>query len=132
MKAITIQQPHATLICMGEINVISRVWPIHKKMIGQRILIHAGAGHHGELRNISRMFTEEQWNSLSEKAKSEVLNARPIMSSIIGGVVVKECVMDFKSVWSEEGMYHWVFEKPELFDKPILGVFGKTGIWNYG
>lgn len=117
---------------MGEINVISRVWPIHKKMIGQRILIHAGAGHHGELRNISRMFTEEQWQSLSEKAKSEVLNAKPIMSAIIGSAVVKECTLDSESLWGDKGLYHWVLEEQELFEKPILGVFGKTGVWNYG
>jgi len=43
MKAITIWQPWATLIMAGFKPFEFRGWPVPKSLVGQRIVIHAGA-----------------------------------------------------------------------------------------
>lgn len=42
MKAISIWQPHASLIVMGQKPFETRSWSAWKSLIGQRIWIHAG------------------------------------------------------------------------------------------
>ncbi|MFZ1430582.1 MAG: ASCH domain-containing protein [Geminicoccaceae bacterium] len=42
MKALTIHQPWASLIAHGWKSVEFRSWPAPNRMIGQRIVIHAG------------------------------------------------------------------------------------------
>ena len=52
-------------------------------------------------------------------------------SSIIGSVEIVDCVLNHPSVWAEKGVYHWVLANPILFEKPIVDVKGKLGLWNY-
>ena len=42
MKALTIRQPHATLVAIGVKTIITRSKPAPQALIGQRIAIHAG------------------------------------------------------------------------------------------
>lgn len=51
--------------------------------------------------------------------------------AIIGSVVISDCVQNHPSVWAEKGCWNWVLKDAVLFDKPIEGVKGKLGFWNY-
>ena len=42
MRALTIQQPWATLIARGRKSIETRSWPAPPALIGQRLAIHAG------------------------------------------------------------------------------------------
>lgn len=42
VKAISIWQPHASLIICGSKPFETRSWPAHRNLIGKRIAIHAG------------------------------------------------------------------------------------------
>ena len=44
MYAITIAQPYAYLVAIGEKDIENRSWVPNEKYIGQRIAIHAGKG----------------------------------------------------------------------------------------
>jgi len=74
-------------------------------------------------------------------------------SAIIGSVEIVDCVINHPSVWAEKterivlneswpsgrpacagkkgDTYNWVLANPVLFDKPIIGVRGKLGFWDY-
>lgn len=41
MKAISIWQPHASLLLLGAKPFETRSWPVPKALIGQRVAIHA-------------------------------------------------------------------------------------------
>ena len=52
-------------------------------------------------------------------------------NAIIGKVDLVDCVRDSDSPFAEPDCFHYVLENAEIFDKPILGVKGWLGIWNY-
>ncbi|MCZ4244967.1 hypothetical protein [Pedobacter punctiformis] len=35
------------------------------------------------------------------------------------------------SIWADQGHYQWVLSEPILYDKPILGVKGALGLWEW-
>lgn len=52
-------------------------------------------------------------------------------NSIIGKVNITDIIKNSNSKWAQENLYHWVLEKPLIFQKPILNIKGKLGLWNY-
>ena len=54
-----------------------------------------------------------------------------IHSAIIGSIEIVNCINNSISIWAEPGQWHWILANPELFDKPILNVPGRLGLWNY-
>lgn len=65
MKALTIWQPWASLIVAGAKPYEFRGWRAPRSLIGQRIVIHAGA------RKIDRIEALSLWNTLMERDNGE-------------------------------------------------------------
>ena len=129
VKVLTVKQPWAYLICSGIKDIENRTW---KTNFRGRIYIHSSAKGI-EFSNPNEVFTKEQYSSLDNEHKIMVIMSKKAMecSSIIGSVEIVDCVLNHPSVWAEKGVYHWVLANPILFEKPIVDVKGKLGLWNY-
>jgi hypothetical protein len=51
--------------------------------------------------------------------------------AIIGLVDITGIVKDSPSRWAELGFNHWTLANPRRFAKPIIGVRGMPGFWQY-
>ena len=130
MKAISVKQPWAYLICSGIKPIENRTWPCPKKYIGQRVLIHASAVP-VEMINPNSIFTKAQWDSFSMGFQRELIcGDRIVNSAIIGSVMIGDCVINHSSIWAEKGVYNWVFSDPVLFSESIPAK-GKLSFWDY-
>jgi hypothetical protein len=130
MKALSIKQPWAWLVCAGYKDVENRTWRIGRKPAPgfarvnydlewpARIYVHAGkeADHDclitegGEYGNLIRFPIEKL-----------------TLGAIIGEVTITDCVRKSPSPWFL-GPYGFVLADPKLYDKPIpypgrLGFF---------
>lgn len=126
MKAITIKQPWASLICHGIKDIENRTWKCPKKYIGQRVLIHA-SGSHGKKFEIN--LTDEQMKQAFSLISEKSTSGKWEFGAIIGSVVIADCVQNHPSVWAEKGCWNWVLEDPVLFDK-TYATKGKLGFWD--
>lgn len=125
MKAITIKQPYAQLICEGIKDIENRTWKTNYR---GRVLIHAGADKRMSL----NVLTSEQRDYF---IKSDEIKIKDIKewkrSAVIGSVEIVDCVKNNDSIWAIEDNWHWVLANPILFEKPILNVKGKLSFWEY-
>ena len=147
-KVLSVKQPWSFLICSGIKDIENRTWRLPEKYKGERVLIHASAKWDDRNRNMSRLFTLDQWQSLS--AMDQVMMSHGILptSAIIGSVRFVDCVINHPSIWAEKSqpadfdeygypaayyikIYNWVATDAVLFDKPILNVKGKLSFWDY-
>ena len=136
MKAISIKQPWAYLICSGIKDVENRNWKCPQKYIGQRILIHASAKPTVKGNCISCWMTEDQYkfitlNISSGKRLNDICFLEHYSSAIIGSVKIVDCVVNHPSVWAEKGVFNWVLSEPILYENPIENVKGKLSFWEY-
>lgn len=152
MKVLTFKQPWASLIAMGIKDIENRTWKIPEKYKGERILIHSSG----------KSWTWEEFYNYIEELDNKELKLQKILrennfndkwlkslptSSIIGSVVISECMISHPSVWAEKTnfmdlfgrptypkkediIYNWILSKPILFDKPITNVKGKLNFWD--
>ena len=130
-KIISIKQPWAHLICAGAKDIENRSWKCPQKYIGKRILIHASAKSAGEPYTI---FTDEQYKAIEKAGVDDELamfNSYKEVSRIIGSVIIAGCVQNHPSIWAIKGYWHWTLKDPILFEKPILNIKGKLGLWDY-
>lgn len=130
MKAISIRQPWAYLICSGVKDVENRSWK--PKDTNQRLLIHAGS---------TRMKVDEDnmpYCMLLPVENAQLmgnlfdLKSAPT-SAIVGVATLYDCVQGSTSVWADEGPgaeYHWLFKDARFFVDPIEGVKGKLNIFD--
>lgn len=139
MKALSIKQPWAWLICAGIKDIENRDWFIGRKPalggyfkdrvieLPQRIYVHAG--------KTPEKYTEELIQYLGERGVA-VISTLMLYSdqiargAIIGEVTITDCVTKSDSRWFV-GKYGFVLTEPELYDKPIpyrgqLGFFEVT------
>jgi hypothetical protein len=129
MKAITVKQPWAWLICNGIKDIENRSWPLPAKYLGKRILIHAGAKPWTE--NFYKVCTKAHVDEILNKTNLHYFyDGAKVTSAIIGSVKIVDCVQNHPSIWAIDGQYHWVLAKPVLFDKPIPAK-GRLGFWEY-
>jgi hypothetical protein len=123
MKAITVKQPWAQLICEGIKDIENRTW---KTNFRGRVLIHAAATDF-DFRN--HMTSEYQRHYIRNVKKPYVHGA------IIGSVEIIDCVKskdDSFSSWGDFYCWHWKLKNPILFKKPIENVKGKLSFWESG
>lgn len=137
MKAISIKQPYASLICEGIKDIENRSWQTHYR---GPIYIHASA------KPTKLKFKIPNQASIQEIIISTMLNKveeEDLFSCIIGQVDIVDCVINHKSIWSEKTIYdeddfdkedpkpiwNWVLANPVLFDKPIINIKGKLSFW---
>lgn len=121
MKAITVKQPWASLICDGIKDVENRTW---KTKFRGRVLIHASSQYDKRHRDMSLLFTSEQWKYMYEKKGNFLLNRCLFLSfplsQIIGSVEIVDCVINHDSIWAEKSV---LIEKPKKSDFLIDGNF---------
>lgn len=114
MKCLSIKQPFAWLICVGDKDVENRTWRTHYR---GPLLIHAGLTF---AKNVAfggqdGVFLPPDFFEFTRGA-------------IIGQVGLIDCVTDHQSRWATDGCWHWVLSNPVLFGRPIpykgrLGLF---------
>ena len=128
MKALSIRQPWAWLICAGYKDVENRYWPT--KFRG-RIYVHAGM-------KLDNKAWEGMWNRGLPVFHSLLLEpiVKQQLGAIIGEVDIVDCKYRFGeendnlySVWHEVGMYGFLLTNPILYDKPIP-CKGKLGFFS--
>jgi hypothetical protein len=124
MKAITIKQPWAWLICSGVKDIENRSWPTKYR---GRVLIHASAKPAGLLGNL---LTNEQRDIVSLDTQINGFEESSGNSRIIGSVKIVDCVQNHPSIWAEKQGYNWVLASPYLFPEPIPAK-GKLSFWDY-
>jgi hypothetical protein len=107
--ALTVRQPWATLIVRGRKDVENRSWRPPRRIIGQRIAVHAAA------RRVD----------LHDLDGDALLAVR---GAIIGTVVVIDCVDDSPSPWAMDDCYHWLLANPVLLAEPLVCA-GARGVW---
>jgi len=145
MKVLSVKQPWAYLICCGIKDIENRTWKCPKKYIGERVWIHASSNRDSRLNPMSRsLFTENQWESVLGRKIDGIFEKMLIPSAIIGSVEIVGCVINHQSIWAEKShyevnlalhplrpIYNWVLANPILYEKPIFGVKGKLGFWEF-
>ena len=125
MKAITIKQPWASLICNGFKDIENRTW---KTDYRGSVLIHV-SGSPANINLSSDLISHIRNN---KSIKDIFVNSdRFIKSAIIGSVDIVDCVRNHDSVWAEKEVWNWVLENPVLFTNPILNIKGKLSFWDY-
>jgi hypothetical protein len=125
MKAFSVRQPWAYLICAGIKPIENRTWKLPEKHKGERVLIHASAKRY----DINKIFTNNQWKMMGEKNRVECVVSDSPTSAIIGSVEIVNCVKNHPSIWVEPDCWNWVLADPVLFEKPILNVKGRLSFF---
>lgn len=118
-KALSVKQPWAELICLGIKDIENRTW---RTRFRGRVYIHAP-------------LKDDKSAPLSKERKDATDHIEEFQfekSAIIGEVTIADCVQNHKSIWADkgEGIWHWVLKDAVFYDKPILNVKGKLGIWD--
>lgn len=100
MKAITLKQPWAHLICVGIKDIENRTWKCPEKYIGKRVLIHSSSKRGLGLFAIN----DEQHRDILHKQVALNLSGRYSIdySAIIGSVRIVDCVINHPSIWAEK------------------------------
>jgi len=140
MKALSIKQPWAWLICKGIKDVENRTWHIHMPPLlnypatPRRIYVHTGKKlDNGAWDSICKRVQpySETWDLLWQ---TEFISHLPL-GAIIGEVDIIGCEYrfgeerdDLYSVWHEVGMYGFLLANPILYDEPIP-CKGKLGFF---
>ena len=124
MKALSVQQPWAHLICCGLKDIENRGW--QPAEVPVRILIHATTAK-----------VPAHWEDQPSDVVSNVRNARQMRQipeyadmaygAIIGYVECYQVVRDSDSLWAAPGSRHWCLCDAHMFDKPIFGIKGVRG-----
>ncbi len=154
MKAISIKQPWASLICtprndnpnLGIKNIENRTWATKYR---GKVLIHA-SGSPAKGKFLAMNKKQREFAAQNENFNPLYFEDLPV-SAIIGEVEIIDCVINHESVWAEktEGIlnpvrgiftplykdekiiYNWVLANPVLYEKPILNVKGKLSFWEF-
>ncbi|MCK4354651.1 MAG: ASCH domain-containing protein [Dehalococcoidia bacterium] len=132
MKALSMKQPWAWLVCAGHKDIENRTWHIHMPPFlnypatPRRIYVHTG-----------KTFDKTAFKLIADKIPLEIIqkfmvNGLPdrgmfVTGAIIGEVDITGCVEHSDSPWFF-GPFGFTLANPVLYDKPIpckgmLGFF---------
>lgn len=159
MKAISIKQPWASLICTpraintekGIKDIENRTWRTHFR---GRVCIHASQKMVNDI--YINALSDEQWWFMGEGMRGRMDLKDFHLSAIIGEVDIVDCVINHPSIWAEQTasmpndiydisnglpsylgkgnkgvVYNWVLANPVIYDEPILNVKGKLSFWEF-
>jgi hypothetical protein len=137
MKALSIKQPWAWLICAGYKDIENRNWRIGRNPrhgqyssrdianftieLPERIYVHAGKKmDSGYMDFLYELFDADIPHQVVELTNKD-------FGALIGEVDIIDCVTESKSPWFV-GKYGFVLANPKLYDEPIpyrgqLGFF---------
>lgn len=137
MKALTIRQPYASLIALGEKQYETRGW---KTSYRGELAIHAGA--HVPKRDDFWMCQSNVWRVLDQHGLSSDVKKLP-RSAVLCIVRLEDCIpaevlKEQRLVTGSErlfgnyidGRYGWKLTMVEVFDQPIPAS-GKLGLWDW-
>jgi hypothetical protein len=134
MKAVSIRQPYASLICSGIKNIENRTW--NTKYRGD-ILIHACGKSLSKEKTFS-VLNQQQWEHVNDYFCTDEFNPdRLEYGAIIGSVKIIDCVNNHESIWADKTkrpgipIWNWVLSEPQYFDIPIENVKGKLSLWDF-
>ncbi len=140
MKALSIKQPYASLICtprednplLGVKDIENRTFRTHYRGV---IYIHASAKWHDRTksRDSRDLLTPKQYNSIPHELAGKFLDRGIIVidkeipvSAIIGEVEIIDCVINHPSIWAEKMETHICEETGiNILDR------GQKYIWNW-
>lgn len=136
MKALSVKQPWAWLICKGYKDIENRNWRIGRKKapyynadyhleLPMRIYIHASKSHDEICNDTFDFIRKARGNPYGDG-----LEWRGDFGAIIGEVDIVDCVTESKSPWFV-GKYGFVLANPILYEKPIP-CRGMVGFFNPG
>lgn len=117
MKALSIKQPWAWLICAGHKDIENRIWATSFR---GRIYVHAGkeadcaSGFRAAFNTLRILHDQSDANIIWRNfwALGQTYGA------IIGEVDIMDCVTESESPWFV-GPYGFILTNPTLYDKPI-------------
>lgn len=128
MKALSIQQPWASIIAYGIKDVENRTWDTPYR---GKFLIHAS----------SKRVPKDFEYGLPMEWGNEIINHiffgnLPKLqdlptSAIIGYVELEGIVNDSESIWASPELLHWKLKNAYVFDTPITDVKGKLNLFDY-
>lgn len=124
MKALSVSQPWASVLCSGIKDVENRTW--QTKGAPGRILIHA-----------TKTKVVSNYEGYPDDYISTIKNARMMgqipeykempYGSIIGYLDCYQIVKNAESYWAQPDSYHWCVRDAYLFDEPIPDITGTRG-----
>ncbi|MDR0872221.1 MAG: ASCH domain-containing protein [Prevotellaceae bacterium] len=126
MKALTVKQPYAHLICKGIKDVENRTW---KTNFRGRALIHAGKTVIQPTFAVAGQATAEE---IEFSTAVNFVEENDLTGAIIGSVEIVDCVRNYKSIWAVPDMWHWVLANAVMFESPMPNVKGRLGFWESG
>jgi hypothetical protein len=114
MKALSIRQPWAWLICRGFKDIENREWSTSFR---GRIFVHASKTTDI---GIPALVLTEEWilERLTPEQRNEYHTAQYSRGAIIGEVDIVDCVDNSFSPWFV-GRYGFALANPKLYEKPI-------------
>jgi hypothetical protein len=135
MKALSVKQPHASLIVYGNKRIENRTWEAPAYIIGQRIAIHAS-----KLPDKEAMAELDYYEELSE------IGPKPLpCGGIIGSAIVRDCkkfewlqarewpTQNGRDWWSQQiewacGPWCWILADVRAEDQLVV-CSGALGLW---
>ena len=130
MKVITLIQPWATLVALGEKRIETRSWSTNFR---GRIAMHAG-------KKVDRgVFEQPYYSEVFQRysiTPDNIITSSIIATCMVGDVKRTEDLIDIISNQElafgnyEPNRYGWILED-RILRIPIGGVKGMLGIWNY-
>lgn len=139
MKAITIKQPWATLIALGEKQFETRSWKTRHR---GKIAIHAGksidmdAFHYEEIQTILNkhgIYKKEDLPFGSVIATADLTDCLQVMKDNFDSAETDKDFIDEKEYPLgdfSEGRYAWKLENVEVLDNPIPAK-GQLSLWEW-
>jgi hypothetical protein len=123
MKALSVRQPWAWLICKGYKDIENRNWPTQFR---GRIYVHAGMTLDI---SVPASSLNESWilERLAPAQREEYYASIKHRGAIIGEVDIIDCVDRHSSPWFD-GKYGFILTNPVLYENPIP-CRGKLGIF---
>ena len=124
MKALSVTQPWASIICTGIKDVENR--PYQSVIIPGRILIHATAA------KVPGNWEMQPSEYVSHAKNGRLMGQFPEYKDMPNGAIIgyADCykiVKNSDSMWAQPGFFHWCLRDARLFDKPIYGIKGARG-----
>lgn len=129
MKALAVQQPWATLLCLGVKDVENRTWATKHR--GKLLIV---ASQKKVTKNFMNSLPDEMYWELENQMKLQNVpdNLQALQTSaVIGYVEVVDCVEDYDSPWADPDAIKWIVKSAHLFTKPqLIGYKAKLNVFD--